>query len=413
MYFFCQPFWGVSVGVTSTERSPMLTLGRLDRPNDDQDSVAMVQDMATQAFVLKLKGVQDVVLSSYHRVFSDGFLEGWKQANAMSRIYMATDTIDLSVPSTASDMADSFSVSSPLQPATIDPGMANTLINTNIATLEAETNPVDTTVQVAVIEPEHTPDATVSAIEHEQTAIENVNIPIDSIDTLVNDTNIIINTPHPLIDLTPPGFHRPDRSQSSTYTHRPYPFLLPPHTNLNLQRPYIPTTPLHGILPPCDIIPILPPLSPTPQPAYPSLVLSNFSSDTPPTSTETPAISSTATATPTSTTGTCLLTSPPSHTVPHISTPIPSLLLGPIPPTALLDWDTSTPDEPHAYFADKIDGRGGDRIHGSEYVDEVDTGARYMRLTFWEAVAAERALEMFRGGYACGGGVIWGWAWRG
>lgn len=403
----------------------MLTLGHLDRPNDVQDNVAMVQDMATQAFVLKLKGVQDVVLSSYHRVFSDGFLEGWKQANAMSRIYVATDTIDTSVPSTPSDMADSFSVSSPLQPATIDPGMANTLINTNITTLETETTPVDTIVQVPVIEPEHTlfntiisahepthtPDTTISAIEHEQTAIGNVNTPIDSTDTLVNDTNIIINTPHPLIDLTPPGFHRPYRSQSSTYPHRPYPFLLPPHTNLNLQRPYIPTTPLHGILPPCDITPTLPSLSPTPQPAYPSLVLSNLSSDTPSISTLTPPTSSTpSTAPPASS---CLLTSPPSHTVPPISTPLPSLLLGPIPPTALLDWDTNTPDEPHAYFADKLDGRGGDRIHGSEYLDEVGTGARYMRLTFWEAGAAERALEMFRGGYACGGGVIWGWVWRG
>lgn len=410
----------------------MLTLGCLDRPNDAQENMATVQDMATQAFVLKLKGVQDVVLSSYHRVFSDGFLEGWKQANAMSRIYMATDTIDPSVPSAASDMADNFSVSSPLQPETIIPGMAHTLINTNIATLEAETNPVDTTVQVAVIEPEHTlfdtiisanepehtPDATISAIEHEPTGIENVNTPIDSIDTLVNDTNIIINTPHPLIDLTPPGFHRPYRSQSSTYPDRPYPFLLPPHTNLNLQRPYIPTTPLHGILPPCDITPILPSLSPTPQPAYPNLFLpaSSFdrpatASTTPPTATSAPPTSTTSSTAPPA--SSCLLTSPPSHTVPPISTPLPSLLLGPIPPTAILDWDTSTPDEPHAYFADKLDGRGGDRIHGSEYVDEVDTGARYMRLTFWEARAAERALEMFRGGYSCGGGVIWGWVWRG
>lgn len=393
----------------------MLTLGPLDRPNDAQDNLAMVQDMATQAFVLKLEGVQDTVLSSYHRIFSNGFLEGWKQANAISRIYIATDTTTPSVASTASDMAADISVSPLLQSATIIPDMADTLINTTFAALEAETSPVDTTVQVAVIEPEHTlsntiisgnepqhtpVDTTISANEPEQMPIDNSDAAIGNTDTLFNNTNTTINTTQPLIDLTPPDTYRSYRSQPSPHPHRPYPFLLPPHTSLNLRRPYIPTTPLYGIPPPCDIIPILPSLSPTPTPPYPNLVLPSPLSSTDPTSSATgPAPSNT-----------CLLTTPTATFAP-ISTPLPSLLLGPIPPTALLDWTTNTPSEPHAYFAEKLD--DGRIIHGSEYVDEIDTGAVYMRLTFWEARAAERALGMFRGGYACGGGVVWGWVWRG
>lgn len=416
----------------------MLTLGSLDRPNDAQDNLAMVQDMATQAFVLKLEGVQDTVLSSYHRIFNDGFLEGWKQANAMSRIYIATDTMGPSVASTPSDVAVHLSVLSPLQPATIIPGMTDTLINATIATLEAETNPVDTTVHIVAIEPQQTPidtiipiieveqtlidnvgtptdstDAlfnntvtTISANEPERTPIENFDAPIGSTDTLFHNTNTAINTAQPLIDLTTPDTYRPYRCQPPPHPHRPYPFLLPPHTNLNLRRPYIPTTTLYGIPPPCDITTILPPLSPTPTPPYPNLIL-------PASSSATPATSSTDTS-PTSTTS-CLLTTP-THATPSAPAPLPSLLLGPIPPTALLDWTTNTPSEPHAYFAEKLDdgGRGADTIiHGSEYVDEIDTGAVYMRLTFWEAGAAGRALGMFRGGYACGGGVVWGWVWRG
>lgn len=388
----------------------------------------MVQDMATQAFALKLEGVQDTVLSSYHRIFNDGFLEGWKQANAMSRIYIATDTMGPSVASTPSDVAVHLSLSPLLQSATIIPDMADTLINTTIAALEAETNPVDTTVQVAVIElehtlsntiisgnePQHTPvDTTIPANEPEQTPIDNSDAAIGNTDTLFNNTNTTINTAQPLIDLTPPDTYRSYRSQPSPHPHRPYPFLLPPHTNLNLRRPYIPTTPLYGIPPPCDIIPTLPSLSSTPTPPYPNLILPASSSATPATSSTDTSPTDTSPTSPTSPTS-CLLTTP-THTTPSAPAPLPSLLLGPIPPTALLDWTTNTPAEPHAYFAEKLDdGRGGDRIiHGSEYVDEIDTGAVYMRLTFWEAGAAGRALGMFRGGYACGGGVVWGWDWRG
>lgn len=366
----------------------MLTLGSLHRLNDEQDNSATVQDMAALAFVLKVQGVQDVVLSSYHRIFSDGFLEGWKQATAMSMGATLAHTISPSVSSTSSDMAVNFSVSSPSQPATIIHDLTDTLINTTIATLEAETNPVE-----------------VAAIEPEQILLENIDTPIDSTDISVNNTNNLFDTAQPLIDLTPPDTYRPYRSQSFPHPHRPYPFLLPPHTNKNLQRPYIPTTPLYGIPPPCEIIPILPSLSPAPQPPYPNLTLPPSLSSTTPTSSTTP---------PTTTTpspSTCLLTT--THTPSPISTPLPSLLLGPVSPAALLDWATTSPHEPHAYFAEKLEGNGGDRIHSSEYVDEVDTGAVYMRLTFWEAGGAERAMEVFRGGYAGGGGVVWGWVWRG
>lgn len=423
LYVFPVPtVWAVAVGVTSTESSPMLTLGSLDRLNDEQDNSATIQDMAALAFVLKVQGVQDVVLSSYHRIFSDGFLEGWKQATAMSMGATLAHTISPSVSSTSSDMAVNFSVSSPTQPATIIHDLTDTLINTTIATLEAETNPVE----VAAIEPEQillenidTPidsidtsvnntnipfDTTISATEPEQTPIENFDTPIGSTSTIFNNTNTIINTAQPLIDLTPPDTYRPYRSQSYPHPHRPYPFL-PPHTNKNLQRPYIPTTPLYGIPPPCEIIPILPSLSPAPQPPYPNLTLPASLSSTTPTSSTTPPTTTTPSPSP------CLLTT--THTPSPISTPLPSLLLGPVPPAALLDWATTSPHEPHAYFAEKLEGNGGDRIHSSEYVDGVDTGAVYMRLTFWEAGGAERAMEVFRGGYACGGGVVWGWAWRG
>ncbi|KAK0751322.1 hypothetical protein B0T18DRAFT_456976 [Schizothecium vesticola] len=345
-------------------------------PNGVQDNLAMIQDMATQAFVLKLEGVQDIVLSSYHRIFSDGFLEGWKYATAMSTRTITADTIAPFIASTPSDMAAKFLVSSPIQSATIIPDMTSTPINTTIVDLEAGHTPFDTTI---------------STIAAEQTPIEKFDNTIDSTDTLINTDT--------LIDLTPPD------------NHRPYPFLPSPHTNP--QRPYIPTIPLYGIPPPCDIIPIFPSLSPTPTPPYPNLLLP-ASFDTPSSSSNMPS-SSSATPPPPPPSACLLTSSHPTTSLSHAPAPLPSLLLGPISPASLLDWATTTPEEPHAYFAEKLGGgSGGDRIiHSSEYLDEVDTGARYIRLTFWEAGAAERAAEVFRGGYSCGGGVVWGWVWRG
>ncbi|KAK1834050.1 hypothetical protein QBC39DRAFT_30455 [Podospora conica] len=375
-------------------------------PNDVHDNLATVQDLATQAFALKLEGIQDVVLSSYHRIFSYGFLEGWKQhANAISMNDIKPDAFPPTFAPAHPKTASEFSVSSPAQSPTIIPDMTNTPINATLVDIGPRHVPIEATI--VDVEPERIPidkpdihlntthhlrNTTAATIKRENTPI-NTTIATIKPEHTVCKTDRLITTTQPLIDITPPDTPRPTSGLPSANPHRLYPFLPSPGTIL--QRPYIPTTPLYGILPPCAITPTLPSLSPTPQPSYPNLYVPPSSSAdlSPPTP---PGSSS------------CLLTSVDTRPA-RPPTASRSILVGPISDDVCMDW-TTTAYAPHAYFSAKF---GGDKIQESWYYEDVDTEARYMRLTFWEEKTAEWAVEFFRGGYPCGGGVVWGWMWRG